>query len=120
MKSVKTSNINCRTLVQSRKPFNGNNLFAVHLPARPDLNLTERYVVYSYGTHWPLFVWQACDQDSDLGMWFENQDRYSPTTSKHKTQAHPHYPTQPMTAGAMRRIVEDGIAGLALLGEAKR
>lgn len=120
MKAVKTSNIKCRTLVQSRQPFNGNNLFGVYLEGNADLNLTPRYVVYSYGTHWPLFVWQACDQDSDLGMWFENQDRYSVTTSKHKTQAHPHYPTQPMTTGAMIRIVEDGIAGLALLGEAKR
>jgi hypothetical protein len=119
MKSVKTSNIKCRQFVQSRQPFTANNLFAVHLPAQPDLNLTERYVVYSYGTHFPLFVWQACDQGSQLGMWFENQDRYSVTTSKHRSQSHPHYPTQPMTTGAMRRIVEDGIAGLAVLGEAK-
>jgi len=112
MKSVKTSNIKCRQFVQSRQPFTANNLFAVHLPAQPDLNLTERYVVYSYGTHFPLFVHQS-------GVWFENQDRYSVTTSKHRSQSHPHYPTQPMTTGAMRRIVEDGIAGLAVLGEAK-
>ena len=119
MKSVRTSNSNCRPHVQSRKPFTGNNLFAVYLEGREDLNLTPRYVVYSYGTHWPLFIHQD-------GVWFENQDRYeltsdkfSTTTSKQKSQAHPHTNTIPMTAQAMRRIVEDGIAGLAVLGEAK-
>jgi hypothetical protein len=113
MKAVKTSNIKCRALVQNQKPFNGNNLFATTLPAKPELNLTERYVVYSYGTHHPLFI----NQD---GIWYENQDRYSPTTSKHKSQAHPHANTMPMTTQAMQRIAQDGIAGLALLGEAKR
>lgn len=112
MKAVKTSNIKCRSLVQSRQPFDANNLFGVQLPARPEINLTERYVVYSYGTHWPLFVCQD-------GVWFENQDKYSPTTSKHRTQSHPHQPTTPMTVQALKRIVEDGIAGLAVLGEAK-
>lgn len=123
MNPVRTSNTKCRALVQQRTPFVGNNLFAVRLLAQPDLNLTERYVVYLYGTHFPLFVWQAFDGvagESGLGVWYENQDRYSPTTSKHKSQAHPHMHTTPMTTGAMIRIVEDGIAGLAVLGEAKR
>ena len=119
MKAVKTSNIRCRALVKSRQPFTANNLFGVRMPANPDSNLTERYVVYSYGTHFPLFVWQACDQGSEFGMWFENQDRYSVTTSKHKSQSHPHYPTTPMTTGALQRIAEDGLSGLAVLGEAK-
>jgi hypothetical protein len=112
MNQVKTSNIKCRSLVQSQQPFMGNNLFGVRMPANPKINLTERYVVYSYGAHWPLFVCQD-------GVWFENQDKYSPTTSKHRTQSHPHQPTMPMTSNAMRRIVEDGVAGLAVLGEAK-
>jgi len=113
MKAVKTSNIKCRTHVQSRQPFTANNLFAVHLDGDKALNLTERYVVYSYGTHFPLYIFQD-------GVWFENQDRYSVTTSKHRSQAHPHTATVPMTTGAMIRIVEDGVAGLAVLGEAKR
>lgn len=112
MKSVKTSNIRCRQFVQSRQPFTANNLFGVYLEGNDELNLSPRYVVYSYGTHFPLFVHQS-------GVWFENQDRYSVTTSKHRSQSHPHCPTQPMTTGAMRRIAEDGIAGLAVLGEAK-
>jgi hypothetical protein len=113
MKAVKTSNAKCRTLVQERQPFNGNNLFAVHIYGSAPLNLTDRYVVYSYGSHFPLFVWQD-------GVWFENQDRYSVSTSKHRSQAHPHTTTVPMTTNAMIRIVQDGVAGLAVLGEAKR
>ena len=112
MKAVKTSNIKCRTLVQSLKPFNGSNLFAVRISGNADLNLTERYVVYSYGKHFPLFV----NQD---GIWYENQDRYSVSTSKHRSQSHPHTNTVPMTTSALIRIVEDGIAGLAVLGEVK-
>ena len=112
MKAVKTSNINARRFVQDRQPFTGNNLFALSLPARPEINLPERYVVYSYGAHWPLFICES-------GVWYENNDRYSPTTSKHRTQSHPHQPTVPMTSSAMCRIAEDGIAGLAVLGEAK-
>ena len=120
MKAVKTSNIKCRALVQQRTPFVANNLFATALPANPNLNLPERYVVYSYGTHFPLFIWQAFAEGSPLGEWYENQDRYSVTTSKHKSQAHPHMRTTPMTTQAMQRIAQDGIAGLAVLGEAKR
>jgi hypothetical protein len=112
MNLVKTSNIKCRTHVQARQPFKGNNLFGVYLEGRENLHLSPRYVVYSYGTHWPLFI----NQD---GIWYENADRYSPTTSKHRSQAHPHTQTVPMTTAAMRRIVEDGIAGLAVLGETK-
>jgi hypothetical protein len=40
------------------------------------------YVVYSYGRHWPLFVWMN-------GQWYRNRETYSRTTSKHSGQAHP-------------------------------
>jgi hypothetical protein len=42
------------------------------------------YVVYSYGRHWPLFVWDEVTQ-----TWFHNTDKYSVTTSKHYTKACP-------------------------------
>ena len=43
-----------------------------------------RYVVYSYGRHWPLFVWDDATQ-----RWYGNSDRHSVTTTKHRTYAHP-------------------------------
>lgn len=47
-----------------------------------------RYVVYSYGDHWPLFVWDDASQ-----RWYGNSDRHSVTTSKHRTYAHPRLAT---------------------------
>ena len=42
------------------------------------------YVVYSYGEHFPIYVY-----DHQCEMWFGNDDKYSPTTSKHQTMARP-------------------------------
>lgn len=71
---MKVANFAARTQVQQLVPFTGNNTFARHVgPA---------YVVYSYGEHWPLFVHMD-------GQWYENGDRYSVTTSKHRSQLHP-------------------------------
>ena len=71
---MRTSNCKARTFVQSRLPFKGNNTFAE--------NLNGAYVVFSYGKHWPLF---ACID----GTWYENEGRYSVSTSKHRSQLHP-------------------------------
>ena len=68
----------CRPFVQDRKAFTNSNgqLYAVrHTPLL--------YVVYSYGEHWPLFVWDGFD-------WYENEDSYSPTTSRHRSNANPY------------------------------
>jgi hypothetical protein len=42
------------------------------------------YVVFSYGSHWPLFIY-----DSETSTWFENSSRHSVTTSRHRSQARP-------------------------------
>lgn len=42
------------------------------------------YVVYSYGEHFPMYVY-----DRFVQLWFANYDKYSPTTSKHQTMARP-------------------------------
>lgn len=44
----------------------------------------RRYVVYSYGAHWPLFVY-----DMNSGEWYENVDKYGVTTSRHLSSARP-------------------------------
>lgn len=78
--------------------------------------IVKRYVVYSYRYNWPLFVAEH-DPNSDEWRWYENIDRYSLTTSRHKSQSHPRIPTMPMTVGAMNRIVREGIVGLVARGE---
>jgi len=88
---MKTSNIQCRKLVQERKPFKGNNLFG-----EQDGNL---YVVYSYGHHWPLFVYSAC------GIWYENANKRSVSTSKHRMQSNPLVNTIPMSVEALKTFI---------------
>ena len=44
----------------------------------------DLYVVYSYGTHFPIYVY-----DHGVELWFGNVDKYSPTTSKHQTMSRP-------------------------------
>lgn len=73
------ANKNARPYVQARKPFRGSNTEAVWHGA------SRRYVVYSYGVHWPLFIY-----DEAQGVWFENAGKYSQSTSRQHSQLHPH------------------------------
>lgn len=66
-----------RPYVQAKQPFRNHNN---QLFARWETPLL--YVVYSYGDHWPLFAWDGFE-------WYENEDKVSPTTSKHRSQTHP-------------------------------
>ena len=72
------ANKNAAQYVYNLEPFQGNNLYAI------DYN-PETYVVFSYGEHWPLYIIRR----SNPNVILENNDKYSSTTSKHKTQARP-------------------------------
>lgn len=83
----------CRPYVQDRKAFQNSNgqLYAVrHTPLL--------YVVYSYGEHWPLFVHDGFD-------WYENEDRCSPTTSRHRSYANPYAATQLRSCKWLRNFI---------------
>jgi hypothetical protein len=45
---------------------------------------TKTYTVYSYGTHYPMYVY-----DKTVDRWYGNSDKYSRTTSKHMTKLCP-------------------------------
>ena len=90
-KSVRTSGWNARQYIQSLTPFHnsgsnhrhpkGSTLWGEWMTFADDSD--PLYVVYSYGSHWPLYAnWK--------GVWFANKDKASRTTSKHYSQAHPH------------------------------
>lgn len=116
MKPIQISNLNARQYVQRREPFDGSNLYARAYPAN-DNCLTCRYVVFSYGEHYPLFIAEWLPGDGKV-QWYVNRDNYSITTSKHRTQLHPlEANVLPMTTDAMRTIVNYGTAGLAAMGE---
>lgn len=106
MKPQRIANKAASAFVTHRQPFRGSNLYGECCPdarvGQPD------YIVYSYGPHWPLYI--HID-----GRWFANGDRYSVTTSKHASQAHPavpHTSVVTLTADQMRDLVDHGVAGL--------
>jgi len=95
-KPVRTTNGKCRTLVQERKPFKNSNGQLYGKWETPSL-----YVVYSYGEHWPLFLWTG-----RTDTWYQNEDKFSPTTSHHRTYAHPHEETELASCYRMKQIIE--------------
>lgn len=82
-----TSNKNCRKLVETHQVFRGSNLFSEQ---RGNI-----YVVFSYGYHFPLFIWKD-DQ------WYGNSDGYSVSTSRHRSQAQPQADITWLTTSQLR------------------
>ena len=91
---MKVSNKNARPLVESRSDFDGANTFA-----RNDDNL---YIVYSYGYHWPMFIYSKANN-----MWYENISKYSSTTSKQTTQLRPNVKLNPLYCDQMKEIIHN-------------
>lgn len=95
----KVANTKCRNHVVARLPFQGSNLYAEWV--KPLANNAKQYVVYSYGQHFPAYIYAD-------GVWFENEDKYSPTTSKHMSQARPTDKTILLSTRAMIALVAEG------------
>lgn len=92
---MKTANFKARQHVQNRQPFTGNHTFGERVGNVGD----QTYAVYSYGYHWPLFVHVD-------GQWYENADRYSVTTSKHRSQLHPLCDTHLVRVNDLKDMIE--------------
>ena len=92
------ANRDARRCVQRRIEFKGSNVWGEH---------TLNYVVYSYRYTWPLFVF-----DNLANVWYENKDKVSPTTSKHRTQLHPLCNTIPLGVEDMKIVAREGGVGL--------
>lgn len=86
--SIKTSNQKSSSLASERLDFIGNNLSGT--------TIGDSYVVKSYG-YYPLFVYKS-------GIWYENKDKYSSSTSKQKTQVRPTHKTVELTTDEMKRL----------------
>ena len=93
----------CRSYVERRVPFHTSNkqLFGYWTPSGV-------YAVFSYGQHWPLFVYEPTTHN-----WFANEDKYGTTTSKHYSKAHP-FNTKPihLSCAAMQQLVAGGYTKL--------
>jgi len=103
MKTPKVTNSGCRPFVQEHKPFRGSNMFAMTFNRGFD---NERYVVYSWGEHFPMFIYAN-------GCWFENEDKYSRSTNRHNKQSHPQKPTVLLSTYWMRVLANEGYHAIA-------
>lgn len=74
---MRTSNQKCRELVDERIPFKAHNLFGENVGHR-------YYVVYSYGHHWPMWVFDRTEHE-----WIGTDSKYSVSTSKQRSQSRP-------------------------------
>lgn len=74
------------------------------------------YVVYSYGSHHPLYVYER-----STGKWYRNTEKYSSTTSRHLTQAHPGVECEDIaTTEEMMALAEGGVLHLIEMREWQR
>lgn len=109
MKLPRINGRTARAWVLEKQPFkNSNGQFFAYWQGLDGLeNRNARYVVYSYGTHWPLFVYVP-----QVNLWFENKEKFSRTTSKHRMQAHPLCETVPLSLEQIKLLDRLGHSSL--------
>ena len=90
------ANKDAREYVQKAEPFQGSNLFGEYDDS--DEGSNTPYVVYSYGYHFPMFIYLN-------NIWYENSDKYSVSTSKHQSQSHPMMDTVKLNTEDMKRLL---------------
>ena len=84
-----------RDHVAQRKEFKGNNIFARKLGRIGE----QIYAVFSYRYDYPILIHAA-------GMWFENQDKFSRSTTRHLSSARPYYiETRKLSVDAMNDLL---------------
>ena len=110
MSIKRIANRDARGYVERREPFHGSNLMA------EKYNDGTLYVVYSFGTHHPLFVF-----DENAGQWYENMTYASRTTSKHRTQCRPNgEDIIPLCLNDMKFVEQHGAVGVIMAADARQ
>lgn len=102
----RVANRDCHLYVDKHVEFVGSNLFSKILEGK-DKHI---YVVYSFGTHWPLYAY-----DFTAYRWFGNKTEYDGrTTNKHARQARPSafiHPDNWLDIGNMKQLAALGYNG---------
>lgn len=91
---MRTTNTKSRHFVENKVAFTANNLCGMWKH--------NYYVVYSYNW-WPLFAYSEAK-----GVWYENIDKYSVSTSKQRTQCHPLVDTISVSKDELVNIILGG------------
>lgn len=102
-----------RGYVQNREEFKTHtgSLYG-HVRFWSPGQITKRYVVCSYGRHYPLFIYEWMPDCPVEGVWYENTSWFSTTTRRHHTLAHPHTACTPMGIHEMQLIADVGLVGM--------
>lgn len=77
-------NRDAREFVSARAPFINKSKTMYGVWIDPINFPNPHYVVYSYGDHFPMYVWVESEK-----RWYGNSDRYSQTTTAHQSYARP-------------------------------
>lgn len=64
------------------------------------------YVIYSYGHHFPMYVY-----DEESGQWLGNKAKYSRTTSTHQSKYRPSEVAEWFDTAELKAIVDCGLVG---------
>lgn len=95
-------------LVEARIAFKGNSVFSSWVS--PNL-----YVVYSYGTHFPMYVYDASacvfggfGNVLSKGVWLGNTNKYSTTTSRHQSKCRPDTVHKWMDTEGLKDVIHQG------------
>lgn len=88
---MKTANSKCRTFVQNRENFEGNNLRGQ--------KFSSGYVVLSYD-YYPIHIFFK-------GKWYETDSSYSVTTAKHISQSRPVTDSKVVAHSEMKKMYEN-------------
>lgn len=94
----------CAELVRKKEPFKFTNVFADFRPEYLPTRCPPRYVVFSYGHHYPMYVY-----DYEACQWFGNADKSTPTTQRHKRKFQPYSVAQWVDTATLNSIAVSGI-----------
>ena len=96
--SIRTTNRGSGACARALEPFR-NSSGSLH---GNWVEYPKRYAVWSYGEHFPLYMWEK-------GIWYENKDKYSQTTTRHLQYARPSYDTIKLDTETMKQFVRFGV-----------
>jgi hypothetical protein len=101
-RAKRTSNNQCKQYVSELKPFKGSNLFAQWVyPENEDE--PAQYVVYSWGEHWPLYIYDVPNK-----QWFQNASHASQGTNAHRWDCSLDVRYLQLDVATMKNIVTQG------------
>ena len=97
---MRYTNAECREQARRKNYFKNNN-DTIYGEWTGNSKDGEVYTVFSYGSHFPMFIWTA-------DRWFENEDGYSATTARHKNQVRPCHDTTLLSTSVMQKLQQFG------------